>query len=110
MAFMRRSAPRRVSSSGVNTAAGTPVILPANVGPMAFTQDSPDPDPARPLAEARRLADELRRIINRLALVRPPAGDSALAADVASDFADRLESMRARSASWEGSEGGLEAG
>ena len=67
-----------------------------------------DLDPERTLAEARRLADELRRIINRLALVRPPAADSALAADVASDFADRLEGMRARSESWEVSEAGLE--
>jgi hypothetical protein len=72
------------------------------------SQDSTDPDPALTLAEARRLADELRRIINRLALVRPPASDSALAADVASDFADRLEAMRGRAASWEVSEAGLE--
>jgi acyl-coenzyme A thioesterase PaaI-like protein len=71
-------------------------------------QDPTDPDPARTLAEARRLADELRRIINRLALVRPPAQDSAAAADAASEFADRLESMRGRSVSWEVSEAGLE--
>lgn len=74
---------------------------------MAATQDPTDPDPERALTEARRLADELRRIINRLALVRPPAEDSANAADAASDFADRLESLRARATSWEVSEAGL---
>ncbi len=67
-----------------------------------------DPDPERELAEARRLADQLRRIINRLALVRPPAADSAAAADAASDFADRLDRLRAREVSWEVSEAGLE--
>jgi acyl-coenzyme A thioesterase PaaI-like protein len=56
--------------------------------------DPTDLDPARALAEARRLADEVRRIINRLVLVRPPAQDSAAAADAASEFAARLESMR----------------
>ncbi|MCW2548226.1 MAG: hypothetical protein JWN96_2686 [Mycobacterium sp.] len=79
---------------------------------MAVVDGAPrDPtelDPALTLAEARRLADELRRIINRLALVRPPAQDSAAAADAASEFADRLESMRGRSVSWEVSEAGLE--
>jgi acyl-coenzyme A thioesterase PaaI-like protein len=65
-------------------------------------------DPARTLAEARRLADELRRIINRLALVRPPAEDSAAAADAAADFADRLEQMRERAGAWEVSESGVE--
>jgi acyl-coenzyme A thioesterase PaaI-like protein len=75
---------------------------------MAPTPDPADLDPERTLAEARRLADELRRIINRLALVRPPAADSALAADVASDFADRLEGMRGRTQGWEVSEAGLE--
>jgi acyl-coenzyme A thioesterase PaaI-like protein len=84
------------------------VILPANVHSMAPTPDASDLDPERTLAEARRLADELRRIINRLALVRPPAADSALAADVASDFADRLEGMRGRTQGWEVSEAGLE--
>jgi len=75
---------------------------------MAATQDPPDPDPAHTLAEARRLADELRRIIERLALVRPPAQDSANAADAAAEFADRLELLRPRPASWEVSEAGLE--
>jgi acyl-coenzyme A thioesterase PaaI-like protein len=67
-----------------------------------------DPDPERTLAEARRLADQLRRIINRLALVRPPAQDSANAADAAAEFADRLDRLRTRQVSWEVSEAGLE--
>jgi hypothetical protein len=75
---------------------------------MAAPNSPPDPDPARTLAEARRLADELRRIINRLALVRPPAEDSAAAADAAAGFADRLEQMRARAGLWEVSESGVE--
>ncbi len=75
---------------------------------MAASYEPNDPDPARTLAEARRLADELRRIINRLALVRPPAEDSAVAADAAADFADRLEQMRERAGLWEVSESGVE--
>jgi len=75
---------------------------------MAVTNETTDPDPARTLAEARRLADELRRIINRLALVRPPAEDSATAADAAALFADRLEQMRERAGAWEVSESGVE--
>jgi hypothetical protein len=63
-----------------------------------------DPD----VIAARGLADQLRRIINRLALVRPPAADSASAAAAASDFADRLDGMRVRGGSWEVSEAGLE--
>ena len=74
----------------------------------ASPESSPATTPARDLAEARRLADALRRIINRLALVRPPASDSAAAADVASDFADRLDLLRTRNTSWEVSEAGLE--
>jgi acyl-coenzyme A thioesterase PaaI-like protein len=73
---------------------------------MAVSNDSPDP--ARTLAQARRLADELRRIINRLALVRPPAADSAGAADAAAAFADRLEQMPERAGAWEVSEAGME--
>ena len=70
--------------------------------------DAQDPDPERTLAEARRLADEMRRIINRLALVRPPAQDSANAADAAAEFADRLDLLRERGQHWEVSEAGLE--
>jgi acyl-coenzyme A thioesterase PaaI-like protein len=75
---------------------------------MAALNESTDSGPARTLAEARRLADELRRIINRLALVRPPAEDSAAAADAAAQFADRLEQMRERAGLWEVSESGVE--
>jgi acyl-coenzyme A thioesterase PaaI-like protein len=75
---------------------------------MAASNETSGPDPARTLAEARRLADELRRIINRLALVRPPAEDSAAAADAAAQFADRLEQMRERAGAWEVSESGVE--
>ena len=75
---------------------------------MAAPNETSDLDPARTLAEARRLADELRRIINRLALVRPPAEDSAAAADAAAQFADRLEQMRERAGAWEVSESGVE--
>lgn len=73
---------------------------------MAATEEPSDP--AITLAEARRLADELRRIIHRLALVRPPAQDSRAAADAAAEFADRLEALRPRPSSWEVSEAGLE--
>jgi acyl-coenzyme A thioesterase PaaI-like protein len=75
---------------------------------MAAPNEPTEPDPAAALAEARRLADELRRIINRLALVRPPAEESAAAANAAADFADRLERMRERAWPWEVSEAGLE--
>ena len=73
---------------------------------MAVSNDPPDPE--RTLAEARRLADELRRIINRLALVRPPAADSAAAADAAASFAHRLEQLPQRAGAWEVSEAGME--
>jgi acyl-coenzyme A thioesterase PaaI-like protein len=75
---------------------------------MASPREQTDPDPARTIAEARRLADELRRIIERLALVRPPADDSASAADAAAVFADRLEALPGRTLGWEVSEAGLE--
>ncbi len=77
---------------------------------MAAPQEPTGTDPQRAadLTEARRLADELRRIINRLVLVRPPAADSARAADAAADFANLLESLPARTTTWEVSEAGLE--
>jgi acyl-coenzyme A thioesterase PaaI-like protein len=50
-----------------------------------------DPDPRR--AEAWRLAAELRRIIEKLTLVAPPAEELAAAADAASAFADRLDEL-----------------
>ncbi len=65
-------------------------------------------DPAR--TEARRLADELRRIIDRLVVVRPPAQDLAAAADAAAEFANRLDALPARTTSWEINEAGLEPG
>lgn len=58
-------------------------------------------------AEARRLADELRRIIDRLVLVRPPAADLASAADIARTFADRLYDLPVRDSLGEVSEAGL---
>jgi len=42
-------------------------------------------------AEAWRLAAELRRIIERLTLVRPPREELTRAADAARNFADRLD-------------------
>ncbi len=75
---------------------------------MAASNEPTDVAAASALAEARRLADELRRIINRLAVVRPPAEDSSAAADAAADFADRLEQMRERTWPWEVSEAGVE--
>jgi acyl-coenzyme A thioesterase PaaI-like protein len=53
------------------------------------------------------LADELRRIIGRLAVVRPPAEELARAAEAAATFADRLEALPLRTRSWEVSEAGL---
>jgi hypothetical protein len=45
---------------------------------------------------ARRLAAEMRRIIERLVLVDAPAEDLERAADAAKAFADRLDGMRQR--------------
>ncbi len=42
-------------------------------------------------AEAWRLATEMRRIIERLTLVRPPREELQRAADAAANFADRLD-------------------
>jgi hypothetical protein len=63
-----------------------------------------DDDPG---AAAARLADEMRRIIERLAIVRPPAEELRQAAEAASAFADRLEGFPERQRSWEVSEAGL---
>jgi acyl-coenzyme A thioesterase PaaI-like protein len=57
-----------------------------------------------------RLADEMRRIIARLAVVRPPAEELERAADAAAVFADRLDSLPERGQSWEVSEAGLQPG
>ena len=64
----------------------------------------PDDDPG---ASAARLADEIRRIIERLAIVRPPAEELRQAAEAAAAFADRLGQFPERNRSWEISEAGL---
>jgi hypothetical protein len=56
---------------------------------------------------AARLADQMRRIIERLAVVRPPADELRQAADAAAVFADRLASFPERQRSFEVSEAGL---
>ncbi|MDQ1704941.1 MAG: hypothetical protein QOF18_1307 [Frankiaceae bacterium] len=53
------------------------------------------------------LAEELRRIIGRLAVVRPPADELNRAAEAAATFADRLDALPLRTRSWEVSEAGL---
>src|SRR5688572_15189965 len=50
--------------------------------------------------EARRFAGELRRIIEKLAVVDAPASELALAADAAKVFADRLEEELPKRRSW----------
>lgn len=57
--------------------------------------------------EEVRLADELRRIIDRLVLVRPDAADLRRAADAAQAFGDLLDGLRPRGADGEVSEAGL---
>lgn len=64
------------------------------------------PDPEAGAAE-QRLADEMRRVINRLVLVRPPAEQLQQAADRAREFADRLDELRPRHGEGEISEAGL---
>ena len=71
----------------------------------AWIEDTP-PD-AETLAEEQRLADELRRIINRLVAVRPTAEALRSAADTARDFADRLDALPARLGDGAISEAGL---
>jgi hypothetical protein len=56
---------------------------------------------------SQRLADAMRRIIARLALVRPPVDQLDRAAETANGFADSLDLLPARSQSWEVSEAGL---
>jgi acyl-coenzyme A thioesterase PaaI-like protein len=56
---------------------------------------------------SHRLADQMRRIIARLAVVRPPAAELDRAADAAGAFADRLDALPQRTRSWEISEAGL---
>jgi acyl-coenzyme A thioesterase PaaI-like protein len=56
---------------------------------------------------SQRLADALRRIIARLAVVRPPVEQLSTAADAANAFAEQLDALPERSRSWEVSEAGL---
>ena len=58
-------------------------------------------------AGSARLADEMRRIIERLAVVRAPAEELRLATEAAAEFADRLDRLPERARSWEVSEAGL---
>lgn len=69
---------------------------------QAEQQDSPE------RAASRHLADAMRRIIARLAIVRPPAEQLERAAAVATEFADSLDELPERSKSWEISEAGLQ--
>ena len=57
---------------------------------------------------SQNLADAMRRIIARLALVRPPVDQLNRAAETANGFADTLDQLPARSQSWEVSEAGLQ--
>lgn len=57
---------------------------------------------------SQHLADEMRRIIARLAVVRPPAEELERAATAAALFADRLDTLPERTSSWEISEAGLQ--
>lgn len=57
--------------------------------------------------ESERLADELRRVINQLAVVRPSADALGRAADAAKSYADSLATLPQRSRAWEVSEAGL---
>jgi acyl-coenzyme A thioesterase PaaI-like protein len=58
-------------------------------------------------AASEHLADEMRRIIARLAVVRPAAAELERAAEAAAAFADRLSNLPERGQSWEVSEAGL---
>jgi acyl-coenzyme A thioesterase PaaI-like protein len=57
---------------------------------------------------SQNLADAIRRVIARLALVRPPVEQLDRAAEAANAFADSLMSLPERSQSWEVSEAGLQ--
>jgi acyl-coenzyme A thioesterase PaaI-like protein len=57
---------------------------------------------------SQHLAEEMRRIVSRLAVVRPPAAELEAAAKAAADFADHLDRLPERTTSWEISEAGLQ--
>ena len=61
-------------------------------------------------AASEHLADEMRRIIARLAVVRPSAEELERAAEAAATFADRLNEMPDQGTSWRVSEAGLMPG
>lgn len=69
----------------------------------------PGPQPTRS-PQAWRLAAELRRVINRLVLVRVPDEELAAAADAAGQFAERLEELRIEEGVGQISEAGLAFG
>jgi hypothetical protein len=72
---------------------------------LQVTQPTPvDPEVA---AEELALANQLRRIVNRLVLVRPSAEELRQATVTAREFADRLDQLPARMGSVETSEAGL---
>src|SRR3954454_15875686 len=56
---------------------------------------------------SQQLAEQMRRIIARLAVVRPPTEELVRAAEAAAAFADRLDALPERTRSWEVSEAGL---
>lgn len=62
---------------------------------MSSANDTSDSFQMRRTA-ARRLASEIRRVIERLVVVDAPAEDLERAAEVAKAFADRLDGMRQR--------------
>jgi len=55
-----------------------------------------------------RLADAMRRVIARMAVVRPPVDQLNRATEAANAFADSLDLLPERSQSWEVSEAGLQ--
>jgi acyl-coenzyme A thioesterase PaaI-like protein len=61
-------------------------------------------------AASLHLANEMRRIIERLAVVRPLVGELEQAAEAAAGFADHLDTLPEREFSWEISEAGLHPG
>ena len=82
-----------------------PQDAPCDHGAMADLQRSETPDDDR--AASERLADEMRRIIQRLAVVRPALEALEEAAEAAASFADQLDQLPERDRGWEISEAGL---